>query len=655
MSKDDQQNEEAAHQQLIANKEIEKVAYDLANANTEIAFQNEEKQKRANELAIANTELAYQNKEKQKRANELVVANTELAYQNEEKQKRANELAFANIELAYQNKEKQKRARELVIANKEKESQHLEKQKRAHELVIANQEKENQYQRKQADQIALANKEIAFEDYRCEMERVARDLTLLVDTANAPIFGVDTEYNVNEWNQKSAEVTGFKAEEVLGKNLVSKLITKGYRSLTRDVLRKALDGDNTSNFEFLLTTKSKKRVKLLFNATTRRNEDGFIVGVVGVGQDITELDSYRSEMELKVKERTRELDTIFTLSPDGFVLVDVDNKIVSINPAFIKMTGIKAQQLLGKSAAFFNKIMTSLFDKTLMEKTNLIRNKDGEQTVYIARPTPRTLNCNRKTMVGLFGDKEGQVLYFRDITHESEVAKMKSDFLSTAAHELRTPLASIYGYSELLLTRDFTKKVSNEIVETIHRQSQNIKNLLNELLDLSRIEARSGMGFYMVQDSLESVVTESCAEVEGAYNGRIVQIEVMRKWPVVSFDIDKIRQVFINLLSNAFKYSDENCKVVLKTSTRTADGNQQFGVSIVDYGIGMTPRQLARLGERFYRADDSGVTSGTGLGISLVKEIMSIHGGETEFISGLGKGTTSTVWLPIISKNVVES
>ena len=485
---------------------------------------------------------------------------------------------------------------------------------------------------------------------RAEMERVAQDLTQLIDTANAPIFGIDNNGKVNEWNQKSAEITGFHADDVLGKNLVEEFISAEYRESVNEVLQKALKGDETSNYEFPLYTKDNDLVMVLLNATTRRDVKGAVIGVVGVGQDITELDSSRA----KVKERTRELDTIFTLSPDGFVLANSDNNIVFINTALLKMTGFKEDAFIGKSAQVFNESMASLYDMDRMENTPVIGIEDGEHIIYLSKPTSCVLNCNQRTMYGLTGEQDGQVLYIRDVTHEKEVDNMKSEFLSTAAHELRTPLASIYGFSELLLNRDYDKKMTHEIIETIHRQSLNLKHLLDELLDLSRIEARAAKDFYMVTDSLEEIVKQSCVEAEGAFNGRNVEIELLEDWPLLSFDIEKMRQVFRNLLSNGFKYSPHNEKVLLKTSEREKNENRQFGVSIIDKGIGMSPLQLSRLGERFYRADDSGSVPGSGLGVSLVKNIVSIHGGEIDFISTKGNGMKVTVWLPIFKKQLIE-
>jgi two-component system sensor histidine kinase VicK len=361
-----------------------------------------------------------------------------------------------------------------------------------------------------------------------------------------------------------------------------------------------------------------------------------------------ELNNSQAEMEHKITERTRELNTILILSPDGFVLSNTDNNVVYINPAFLTMTGLKADTLIGKNTHIFNELMVSLFDSKKMNNMEFINKGDTQQLIYLSRPASRILHVNIKTLLGLKGKTEGYVFYFRDVSHEKEVDRMKSEFLSTAAHELRTPLASIYGFSELLKHREYDKKVSHDIIETIHRQSGNLKKLLDELLDLSRIEARAGKDFNMANNSLEEIVKQSCTETEGAFTDHKVDVQTLEYWPTLTFDDDKMRQVFINLLSNACKYSPEHKCVILTTSERKKNGYRQFGVSITDKGIGMTPQQFSHLGVRFYRADNSGATPGSGLGVSLVKEIVSIHAGEVEFVTAQGKGMVVTVWLPIV-------
>jgi PAS domain S-box-containing protein len=316
-----EEKEKRADELIIANKELafqneekEKRADELIIANKELAFQNEEKEKRADELIIANKELAFQNEEKEKRADELIIANKELAFQNEEKEKRADELIIANKELAFQNEEKEKRADELALANTELAFQNKEKEKRADELAIANKELAFQTEEKQkrADKLILANKELAFQKkldvYRSEMERVAHDLTRLIDTANAPIFGIDSKGLVNEWNQTSEKITGFKKEEVLGKDLVETYITEDYRKAVKQVLDNALKGKETANYEFPLFTKDNQRVMVLLNSSSRRNAAGKITGVLGVGQDISQMDNYKTNLEETVKKRTFELE-----------------------------------------------------------------------------------------------------------------------------------------------------------------------------------------------------------------------------------------------------------------------------------------------------------------------------------------------------------
>ena len=121
---------------------------------------------------------------------------------------------------------------------------------------------------------------------KAELERVANDLRLLIDTANAPIFGIDANGLVNEWNRKMAAITGFSKEEVEGGNLVAEYISDEFRNSVKEVLSNALLGVQTDNYQLPLFTKDCKRVELLLNAATRFDAAGAIVGVVGVGQTL---------------------------------------------------------------------------------------------------------------------------------------------------------------------------------------------------------------------------------------------------------------------------------------------------------------------------------------------------------------------------------
>jgi signal transduction histidine kinase len=239
-----------------------------------------------------------------------------------------------------------------------------------------------------------------------------------------------------------------------------------------------------------------------------------------------------------------------------------------------------------------------------------------------------------------------QILYLRDVTHETIVEEMKTEFLSTAAHELRTPMASILGFSELLLTHQFDASQIKEFLTIIYSQSQQMSVILDELLDLARIEARQGKDLVIETLSLPLVVNE----VIKGFNlplGRPAPTVVIP--PDASFRADpgKAKQVILNVLSNAYKYSPPEGLVTINfVELHHTSKGLLCGISVQDQGQGMTSEQLDRVFERFFRADASGTTPGTGLGMSIAKEIMEIHGGEILVESDFGVGTSVTLLFP---------
>jgi len=246
------------------------------------------------------------------------------------------------------------------------------------------------------------------------------------------------------------------------------------------------------------------------------------------------------------------------------------------------------------------------------------------------------------------GGAVSQVLHLRDVTHETEVDEMKSAFLSMAAHELRTPMASIYGFTELLLTREFKPERQKEMLGRIYRQSEAMTGIINELLDLARIESRQGKDFEFDTVDLADLVAAVIRDFK-LPDGRQAPVAV---WPdkplLVWVDRQKMSQAVLNVLSNAYKYSPDGGDVELRFVHRIEQARAQVGVEIQDHGIGLSADQLARVGERFFRADKSGNIPGTGLGVAIVKEIMDVLGGDLALSSEWGQGTTMTLWLPSV-------
>jgi PAS domain S-box-containing protein len=156
---------------------------------------------------------------------------------------------------------------------------------------------------------------------------VANELTQLIDTANAPIFGIDTQGKINEWNQQAEKITCFNKEDVVDQDLVANFITDDYKASVGEILEKALKGEETTNFEFPLFTKSGDRVDVLLNSTTRRDAYGQIIGVIGVGQDITELNKIRVEQEKERKEAAAQIIQSSKLATLGEMATSVAHEL----------------------------------------------------------------------------------------------------------------------------------------------------------------------------------------------------------------------------------------------------------------------------------------------------------------------------------------
>ncbi len=352
-------------------------------------------------------------------------------------------------------------------------------------------------------------------------------------------------------------------------------------------------------------------------------------------RDVTE----RIQAQKQVNERQRELNTVFELSPDGFVHFDCDDEITSVNPAFTQITGISEQKACGvRRGRFFAMLRTEC-------GVSDIEDAGGHRLVKITYPKPRIISCRERSL-GNRGEG-AHVMYLRDITHERELDEMKSDFLATAAHELRTPLANVYGFSELLLQFEHGPDERHEMINTIYRQSAHLVSMLNELLDLARIEARSGKDFEIRRQPLLPLLRDSVNSFLPEGDDRRVNVQFPDILPAVPVDGAKLKQVLSNVLSNAFKYSPGGGDV--SVVAEQLDG--AIEIHIVDQGIGMSPDQVEAMFDRFYRADKSGAIPGSGLGMSLVKEIVNIHGWEVIVDSQLDVGTSVTIRVPLDSSN----
>jgi PAS domain S-box-containing protein len=399
---------------------------------------------------------------------------------------------------------------------------------------------------------------------------------------------------------------------------------------------------------------------ILDRGVVMRDEKGKPYRMVGTHADVTRL----KKTEDALLQRDEELLAIFSLSPDGILTFSDNEQIKSVNPAFLAMMGIAEDHLIGISDQQFEQFLYEITEHH-PHHTKLVSSdsqvyfidlqKLSHHPSYNAVPVQDETNdkgikANRylilnRTERQLKNHGISKVIYFRDITVENEIDRMKSQFLSTAAHELRTPMASVFGFSELLLSRSFDQETTRELLTTIHGQSDSLVKMLNQLLDLARIESRMGLDFEFETQSLWPIINRSISELLMPGDERAVICDEPEKVYWVYVDADKLRQVITNVLSNAYKYSPQGGEIRLRLIESEPEQTQRVGIHVSDQGLGMTKEQLQHIYERFWRADDSGEIPGTGLGMCLVKEIMDIHQGTVEIQSAPGQGTSVILWL----------
>lgn len=346
----------------------------------------------------------------------------------------------------------------------------------------------------------------------------------------------------------------------------------------------------------------------------------------------------------------REKYEAINLSPDGILLVSSNHLITDTNPALRNILGDAAADLRGRDFSEFETLVLSLLDQQIHADVDSLEALMGLAEFRVHTPDLKILRCIQKRVLSPDGESFSEVFYLRDITHESEVDRMKSEFLTTAAHELRTPLASVMGFSELLMMNDYDQQKTRFVAETINRQSQNLKHLVDDLLDIARIEARSEGVINLEKGNVTDLVNECCELIRGSDKQcQLIYQPGDLDTSDICFDPYKLKQALMNILSNAYKYSTEGGIVIVDMITQETGGADAgwFGIRVTDQGIGMSEEQLSRVGEKFYRADNTGSIPGTGLGMALTSEIISLHDGYMEITSQLGQGTQVTLWLPV--------
>ncbi|MBI3671448.1 PAS domain-containing sensor histidine kinase [Candidatus Azambacteria bacterium] len=357
--------------------------------------------------------------------------------------------------------------------------------------------------------------------------------------------------------------------------------------------------------------------------------------------------------ELKnILRDTSKLSSIIENSFDGIVITDKEGVIRYVNKAWEKMTGWTREEVIGKvtprilksgekSQEFYENLWKTITSGGVARAEIQDKRKDGAlyDTDEIIMPVK-----------GGAGEIVGYAGFQRDITDRKKIDRMKTEFISVASHQLRTPMTTIRLFVELLSSEDFGElnKDQKEHVGEIYKATKRMIALLNDLLDVSRADSgklKINRESVDVEELVQSILEETKLITKSKHCG--IHFDVPgQKLPNTYTDPHLLRQIFRNLLDNAVNYSNVDlCRISLKLGTE--DGFIKVGIT--DSGIGISDSDKERIFTRFFRAENAVRISpdGTGLGLHVVKNIAELLGGRVWFESELGKGSTFYFTIPI--------
>ena len=509
-------------------------------------------------------------------------------------------------------------------------------------------------------QFELMNLEL--EGAKNSAEQAEERSRLILESAGEGIFGVGKDGLVNFINPAALDMLGFTEKEVIGQEihaLIHHTRPDGtpypveecpmHHSLTR--------GTTGNQDDEILWRKDGTFFHAEYTSVPIHKDDS-ILGTVVIFRDITE--------GRIAQEQARKLSRATEDSPAMVMITTKDGIIEYVNSTFCKVSGYSKEEAIGnnpkilKSGNLSESFYKNMWETILSGKTwrgdfiNLkksgeeywesasispIKNSKGEITHFVAVKQDIT---ERKHM-------EKELIKAKQAAEQANRAK--SAFLANMSHELRTPMNAIIGYSEMLQDElgDLGQTEFLPDLEKIHSAGKHLLSLINDILDLSKIEAGK-MDLYLERFDVKLMLDEVVSTVEQLVkkNGNTLDLKVSEFPGMIRSDMTKLRQVLFNLLSNAAKFTKDGT-VSLTAKEVKKSGCDWIELAIKDDGIGIAADKISDLFDEFTQADGSTTRNygGTGLGLAISRRFCQMMGGDIAVDSELGKGTTFTVWMPV--------
>lgn len=368
----------------------------------------------------------------------------------------------------------------------------------------------------------------------------------------------------------------------------------------------------------------------------------------------------------RIDQERRRFATIVQHSADGVMMLDANLRILSFNRALERMTGWRAQDVVGADAdqiIVWKRLERGDLRRALGDgwpRNNATRSGSQDETYYVEGDIQRrdglslSVGIRYAPLVDAEGNLTTLIANVRDITNFRQAQEMQNAFISTVSHELKTPVALIKGHAATLRRDDvhWTDEIVREYSGIIEEESDRLTELIESLLTASKLQAEGGMQLYRSEIDLRALAERAVERFSSQSARHRFQITFPPNYPLVLADEGKLRQVLDNLLSNAIKYSPDGGVI----EVGGYDLGDAVSIYVRDQGVGLSELDQERVFERFYRVDGALTrrTAGTGLGLYLSRAIIEAHGGKISVVSTPGKGATFSFTLPLQPSRAAE-
>ena len=347
----------------------------------------------------------------------------------------------------------------------------------------------------------------------------------------------------------------------------------------------------------------------------------------------------------EILSEKRETEAVIRSIAEGLVVVDDKGNVIMMNPAAERLLGVSYKEKIGKS------ILEGLKDEQIVSLVKGTPSGEDKEIELISpnEETKKILRASSAVIEDENGKPVGMVSILSDITKQKELDRLKSNFVSSVTHELRTPLVAMEKSISLLLTEKIPESQQREFLSIAQRNLKRLTSLINDLLDLSKLEAGK-MEIKRQLCSIESVIDEAISGLKTWAETKSIQINkvIEENLPDVNIDPNRIIQVLTNLIGNAIKFTPPSGKITVEAKFIRTDN--ELEVAVQDTGIGIAKEDLPHIFDKFFQAGERVLTdiSGTGIGLSIAKEIIQLHKGRIWAESEKGKGARFIFRLPLI-------